>query len=200
MVCLKKEEILGSALRDARPRQPANQRPISAALAESVLTDCRMDSRQRAGQAVALLREAIAARGGTLEVREGPCGVRVQGEVRVSAGRPVSSAMVRAGVEGKTSAIVIEREGTVDEKVVDAVRGYGGGALDVAYRVSGEESHYVIRTNGSQACLESRLVDVALALAGAAEIVEDMLGRSRASRASEPKEPVQPPQAVRNAA
>jgi hypothetical protein len=188
MVCLKKEEILGQVRRDAA----GSQRPLSFCLAQSVLTDSRIDVFQRQAAAFAALKRVIEGMGGTIGIKGGPCGLRVEGEVRVYGGKPVTQSMKRVGTDGKTDSMILERSGTIDEKIVAAVLGYGEGSLDVSYLVKGDSSFYVIRTNGSRMCLEERQVQVAIALAGAAEIARGMLDTGKNIESAEPVEPLRP--------
>jgi len=188
MVCLKNEEIRGPVRRNAG----ASQRPLSSCLAQSVLTDCRLDAFQRQAVAFAALKGAIESMGGTIGVKMGPCGTRVEGEIRLYAGKPAVYSIKRVGIERKTDSMVMECNRTIDESIAAAVQGYGGGSLEVSYLVKGDSSFYVIRTNGSRMCAEDRAVQVAIALAGAAEIALEMLGRSAAVDSSEPLKQAQP--------
>jgi hypothetical protein len=88
--------------------------------------------------------------------------------------------------------MVMECNRTIDESIAAAVQGYGGGSLEVSYLVKGDSSFYVIRTNGSRMCAEDCAVQVAIALAGAAEIALEMLGRSAAVDSAEPLKQAQP--------
>ena len=124
-----------------------------------------------------LLKSALEERGGSLETVTTSTGTQmVVGEVRVSAGKNTVEKMVAVGKDGLLTTEVLSETKGIDEKVVDKAIGFGAGALEVSLTVDKEgNSEYVLRTNGSLRCLEGNKVNVAMALVGAAEIVEEMV-------------------------
>jgi hypothetical protein len=133
--------------------------------------------RPKEKRAYDLCKKDVLGRGGSLKVVTTSRGTKVVvGSVSVDAGPVTATKLVKAGRGDKLETLLISRTKGLDEKVVDAVVGYGMGALEVSYRVDKDgNAKYVLRTNGSRACLEENRLNVAMALAGAAQIVEEML-------------------------
>jgi len=164
----------GSETRGNAPQKTAESGPRIAQLSRGVLTDgTRGSADLRKEKALGLLCSEIGRRGGRLAAITLTDGTRkVDGEVRVAAGNDKAERRVKAG----TSTTVVTFPKGMDEKVARAAVGYGMGALAVSYRVDRKgNAEYVIRTNGSSLCAEENLLNVAMALAGAAEMVENLL-------------------------
>jgi hypothetical protein len=145
--------------------------------ARAVLADRVARGSPREQLALELLKKELGERGGSLEVVTSSTGAKmVVGQVRVDAGPVTKEKMVAVGRNGQLSTEVLKETKGIDEEVVSKAKGFGAGALDVSYRVDENgAAEYVLQTNGSRACVEKNLVNVAMALVGAAEIVEEML-------------------------
>lgn len=145
--------------------------------ARELLADPNAGETPKEKRVLDLLKKALEERGGSLETETASTGCRmVVGEARVSAGKATKERMVALGRNGRLAAEVLKETKGLDEKVVSKALGFGAGALAVSYVVDKNgNAEYVLRTNGSRACLEENKVNVAMALVGAAEIVEEMV-------------------------
>jgi hypothetical protein len=145
--------------------------------ARETLLDRTASPVPREERALTLLKEALEKRGGSLDVETSPTGTKVVvGTVCVSAGPATKEKMVAVGESGKVTTKVLKETKGIDEEVVQKAQGFGAGALQVSYKVDAEgNTEYVLQTNGSRACMAENVVNVAMALVGAAEIVEEML-------------------------
>ena len=145
--------------------------------ARELLADPRAGETPKDQKVLSLLKKALEERGGSLKTETASTGTQVVvGEVRVSAGLATKEKMVAVGREGSLTTQVLRETKGIDEKVVDTAQGFGAGVLEVTYRTDKDgNAEYVLRTNGSRACLEGNLVNVAMALVGAAELVEEMV-------------------------
>jgi hypothetical protein len=163
-----RSNLAGSVQRtDSRAREPK-----VVSLARRILEDRRALTVSRETRAYELCKDSVKERGGMLQVVSKGRKRVVEGEVRVPAGPEMTNRLV----ETDDGCMKVSVRLGLDERVVDAVQGYGMGTLDVSYMVDKDgNTEYVLRTNGSMACLESNKVNVAMALIGAAEILEEML-------------------------
>jgi hypothetical protein len=145
--------------------------------ARELLSNPRLSRTPKDVEVLDLLKKALVGRGGSLDTKTTATGTQVVvGEVRVSAGKATKEKMVALGREGKLTTEVLKETKGIDPEVVEKAKGFGAGALEVTYTVDKEgNAEYVLRTNGSRACLEANQVNVAMALVGAAEIVEEMV-------------------------
>jgi hypothetical protein len=173
-----KAQSRGPSVARAEPELPR----MTALKASLPLTDISVPKERRKATSYNDAKAGIEEREGSLTVDEVPhVGVRVRGRVTVDAGCPTSIKRLKVNVNpDKYMTVKLDRE--IDEEIVDAVMGYGMGALDVTFRVKKYgpvygEAEYVITTNDSLACTEDKKVQVALSLLRAAEMVEEMLSR-----------------------
>ena len=151
-----------------------NKEPLVTRV-RNVLAGPSVNRKEREGKALSMLLCEIEKRGGKLEI-VGTEGVKkITCALSIPAGIASSSKLVKVGDNGQVDTILVKKVNDIDGRIVDAAIGFGMGVLDVFFKTTGNECFYVIRTNGSRACLEENKVNVALALVGAATIAEEML-------------------------
>lgn len=173
---------------------PKHAGPRVSLKAREMLENPNKGKDEREKEALKMLKAHILFYGGKLEVKTNPNGNKiVEGMAKVDAGPETVSRPIKVGLNGKLETVDLTKKEGLDERIVDAVLGYGMGALEVSYRIDKEgNAQYVLRTNGSFACREKNLMNVAMALAGSAQIVKEMVdAKKEKPKQEEPAEVVE---------